>query len=89
VSGLRNERLGFDAEDEDRIAGFAVGAMRDRRDMDAYAVVPFRDGYVTELYVVSEGRNHGIGTTLVEACEPGSTTPAVRRFASRSSPTRA
>ena len=34
-----------------------------------YQVVPFHNGEVTELYVVPEARQLGLGTALVEACE--------------------
>jgi ribosomal protein S18 acetylase RimI-like enzyme len=57
------------AEEQGQIVGIAAGAARSRREKDAYQVVPFHDGYVTELYVVPEARHRGIGTAMVEACE--------------------
>lgn len=57
------------AEEQNRIVSFAAGAIGNRREKDAHQVVPFHDGYITELYVVPKARNQGIGTTLVEACK--------------------
>lgn len=57
------------AEEDGRVLGFGVGALRDRRDKDAYTIAPFHDGEVGALYVVPEARDRGIGTALIQAFE--------------------
>ncbi len=64
-----HEGLALVAFDDERIVGFAAGAVRLPDEHDRLSVVPFRNGDVTELYVAPDARNEGVGRALVDALE--------------------
>src|SRR2546428_6416576 len=64
-----HEGLALVAMDGERIVGFAAGAIRLPDELDRLGVVPFRNGDVTELYVVPDARRGGVGKALVDALE--------------------
>jgi ribosomal protein S18 acetylase RimI-like enzyme len=60
-----NEGLVLVAESEREIVGFAAGAVRTRDPAEELEVIDFRNGEVTELYVVPYARRTGIGRAFL------------------------
>jgi GNAT superfamily N-acetyltransferase len=61
-----NEGVVLVAEAESGIVGFAAGAVRTRDPDEELEVIDFRNGEVTELYVVPDARRGGVGRALLE-----------------------
>lgn len=61
-----HEGLVLVAEVNDKIVGFAAGAVRTRDPTDELEVIEFRNGEVIELYVAPGSRRLGIAGTLLQ-----------------------
>jgi GNAT superfamily N-acetyltransferase len=64
-----NEGQVLIAEDDGRIVGFAAGAVRTRDQTEASSVIDYRNGEVTELYVVPQARGRGSARALLARFE--------------------
>lgn len=56
-------------EDDDRIVAFAAGSIYTRDQTEALSVIEYRNGEITELYVVRQARGRGIGRALLARFE--------------------
>lgn len=64
-----NQGVVFVAVHDERVIGFAGGGIRLPDAGDELSVLPYRNGRITELYVIPEFRGRGVGAALVEAME--------------------